>query len=368
MSGVKAFDHAVAEFFMRLALDEARKGQGHTHPNPTVGAVLVRGGRVVGRGYTQPPGGPHAEVMALRAAGAKARGADLFTTLEPCSHFGRTPPCTAALIEAGIRRVVFAGVDPNPIVNGRGLKQLRGAGIAVEGPVLADEATALNRPFFKAMREGLPFVTLKLAATLDGQAATRSGDSRWISSEASRREVHRLRAQVDAVLIGAGTARADDPQLTARSPKGRDPIRVVLDPRATLSPRARLLRQRSAAPTIVVTSASGARLKALERAGAWIWPTPAKNGRLPLRSVLRRLLETGVLHVLVEGGPTVAGSVLADGLADEVWLYLGAKLAGDQGRAWSGTLGVKAMAQARPMDVVEVSRPGGDLKLVLRPR
>lgn len=359
------FDRSVAEFFMGLAIAEAKKGVGHTHPNPAVGAVLVRNGRVVGRGFHAKAGTAHAEVVALKAAGARAKGADLYTTLEPCNHHGRTPPCSDAILAAGVRRVFFASSDPNPKVNGTGLAKLRKAGVEVQGPVLEAEADALNRPFFKAMRTGLPWVTLKLAATLDGQAATHGGDSKWISSEASRREVHALRAQVDAVLVGVGTALADDPQLTARTPKGRDPLRVVLDGQARLSPTSKLVRQRSTAKTVVATRASGAKVKALEAAGAEVWRFAGSSMLAP---VLKQLVARGALHVLAEGGPTVAGALLDAGLVDEVWLYLGPKLAGEQGRAWSGVAPVARMAQATALEVVDVSRPGGDIKVVLRPK
>ena len=227
-----------AETWMREALAEARLAVGRTHPNPAVGAVVVRGGAIVGRGHTAPAGGPHAEVRAIADAGADARGADLFTTLEPCDHFGRTPPCTEAILAAGIARVFASSADPNPLVDGRGVRRLRELGMPVWTGVLSAESDALNRPFFKAMRVGLPWVTLKAAVSLDGKLATASGDSRWVTGEAARGEVHRLRNIVDAVLVGAGTVRADDPSLTTRLPEGggRDPLRVVLDSALRLSP------------------------------------------------------------------------------------------------------------------------------------
>jgi diaminohydroxyphosphoribosylaminopyrimidine deaminase/5-amino-6-(5-phosphoribosylamino)uracil reductase len=221
---------------MRLALREARRGLGRTSPNPAVGALLVKGGRIVGRGHHVQAGAPHAEVMAIRDAAARARGADLYTTLEPCDHVGRTPPCSLAILEAGVRRVFSGSADPNPRVNGRGIRRLRRAGVEVETGVLREDCDALNEPWFRFITTGRPHVTLKVAATLDGRIATASGDSRWVTGPEARAHVHRLRDAVDAVLVGAGTARADDPRLTARLPGGRgcDPIRVVLDSRLEL--------------------------------------------------------------------------------------------------------------------------------------
>ena len=224
---------------MRLALAEAEKGRGRTHPNPVVGAVIVRKGRVIARGHHEKAGLPHAEVNALRIAGRRARGADVYVTLEPCNHQGRTPPCTEALIAAGVKRVWFGSRDPNPAVPGKGGQRLRRAGIDVRDGVLGAECDASNEPWFKFVTKGLPWIVLKAAVTLDGKLATRSGDSRWISSPPSRRLVHLWRDQLDAVLVGAGTVRADDPRLTVRGVRGgRNPLRVVL---GEISPRARLL-------------------------------------------------------------------------------------------------------------------------------
>src|SRR5215472_3397478 len=242
-----------AETWMREALAEARRAIGRTHPNPAVGAVVVRDSQIVGRGHTAPAGGPHAEVRAIADAGAGARGGDLFTTLEPCDHYGRTPPCTEAILGAGIARVFAGSADPNPLVDGRGVERLRGLGLPVWTGVLEVEADALNRPFFKAMRSGLPWVTLKAAVSLDGKLATASGDSRWVTGELARAEVHRLRNVVDAVLVGAGTVQADDPSLTTRLPEGggRDPLRVVVASSAHLSPQKQLFHVASSAPTVV---------------------------------------------------------------------------------------------------------------------
>src|SRR5215475_6179803 len=271
---------AGAESWMREAITEARRALGRTHPNPAVGAVVVKDGQVVGRGHTAPAGGPHAEVRAIADAGPEARGADLFTTLEPCDHYGRTPPCTEAIVAAGIGRVFAGSADPNPLVDGRGVRRLRELGIPVWTGVLSAESDALNRPFFKAMRLGLPWVTLKAAVSLDGKLATASGDSRWVTGEAARAEVHKLRNVVDAVLVGAGTVRADDPALTTRLPEGggRDPLRIVLDSKLRLSPGRQLFHLPSDARTLLVhVEGEGAeRAEGLAAAGAELLAVPGR--------------------------------------------------------------------------------------------
>jgi diaminohydroxyphosphoribosylaminopyrimidine deaminase/5-amino-6-(5-phosphoribosylamino)uracil reductase len=320
------------EDFMRLALAEAEKGRGRTHPNPAVGAVVVRGGRVIARGHHERAGLPHAEVNALRGAGKRAKGADVYVTLEPCNHQGRTPPCTGALIAAGVRRVFFGSRDPNPSVDGHGGRRLRRAGIQVRAGLLRADCDASNEAWFKFVTTGYPWVVLKAAVTLDGKLATRGGDSRWISSEPSRRLVHRWRTELDAVLVGAGTVRADDPRLTVRGIRGgRNPLRVVL---GRIPPRARLLRE----------------------AGE----TVAEQG--PLRAILRRLGERGITTVLVEGGARVHGEFLDEELWDELRLFVAPKVFGADALSW-------AERKGRPleMDLREVRRVGSDALLVLRP-
>ncbi|HET9552063.1 MAG TPA: bifunctional diaminohydroxyphosphoribosylaminopyrimidine deaminase/5-amino-6-(5-phosphoribosylamino)uracil reductase RibD [Anaeromyxobacteraceae bacterium] len=350
---------AADERFMRLALAEARKGLGRTSPNPLVGAVLVKGGRVVARGHHARAGGPHAEIVALRAAGARARGADLYTTLEPCDHQGRTPPCSVALVEAGVARVVAGSRDPNPLVDGRGLARLRRAGVAVVAGLLREECDALNAPWLTFMTAGRPYVTLKLAATLDGRVATASGDSRWVTGPEARAWVHRLRDQVDAVLVGRGTALADDPRLTARLPGGggRDPLRVVLDTGLSLPPRLRLFRQRSKAKTLVLHAAR--REKDL---GPGVELVRCQRGRggLDLADALGRLAARGVVHLLVEGGGAVAGSLLAAGLVDRLALFLAPRILGE-GRGWSPAVAPRRMAEALRLEGVAVERVGEDL-------
>jgi diaminohydroxyphosphoribosylaminopyrimidine deaminase/5-amino-6-(5-phosphoribosylamino)uracil reductase len=320
------------EGFMELALGEAAKALGRTHPNPAVGAVIVKAGRVVSRGHHVKAGAPHAEVMALRQAGAKARGATLYSTLEPCNHQGRTPPCSEAILQAGIKRVVFASSDPNPLVDGRGVRRLRKAGVTVTPHVLRAEADALNRPFFKVMRTGLPWVTLKVAVTLDGKLATKGGDSRWITGDAAREHVHALRGLADAILVGAGTVRADDPQLTARLKGARNPVRVVLGP---VPKKARVLDDQ--ARTIVFAR------------------------KTPLKQVLGQLAREGLLHVLVEGGAQVHSQFLKEGLFDEVLVFVAPKLIGADGVTWTGPLGISKMAQALPLALRNVWRLGDDV-------
>lgn len=359
------FDRAVAEFFMELALDEARRGVGRTHPNPAVGAILVKNGRVVGRGHHRKAGTAHAEIVALESAGTKARGADLYTTLEPCDHWGRTGPCTQAILEAGIRRVITGSADPNPLVNGKGVMRLRRAGVQVLTGVLEDEADAINRPFFKFIRTRMPWVTLKAASTLDGKLATSTGDSRWVTGEQARARVHQLRDRVDAILVGANTVIRDDPKLTTRLPggEGRDAVRVVVDSRLRVPATSRLFHLRSKARTIVATCESARSPKAMQLAasGVEVWTVKEKAGRVNLRVLLRRLARAGLLHILVEGGAEVFGTLLRERLADELWLFLAPRLVGRSGLSWVGELGIARMGRALELGPVEVERLGGDL-------
>ncbi|MCA3426052.1 MAG: bifunctional diaminohydroxyphosphoribosylaminopyrimidine deaminase/5-amino-6-(5-phosphoribosylamino)uracil reductase RibD [Roseomonas sp.] len=320
---------------MRVALALARRGLGNAWPNPAVGCVLVKDGRVIGRGWTQPGGRPHAETEALRRAGDAARGATAYVTLEPCSHHGRTPPCCEALAGAGIARVVMAMRDPDPRVNGRGLAMLRGAGIEVEEGLLEAEARALNAGFFRRIQAGMPVVTLKLASTLDGRIATATGESRWITGEAARREVHALRARHDAILVGSGTVLADDPDLTCRIPgMERVPmLRVVADARLRTPPAARLVQGAQLAPVLIITAPGhppAAQAPFME-AGADIVTVPAHAaGGLDLPSLLRALGRRGVTRVLAEGGAGLAAALLRQSLVDRlVWFHAPAVMGGD---------------------------------------
>lgn len=361
------FDRAVAEFFMRIALEEAAKGLGRTSPNPVVGAVLVKGGRIIARGYHKKAGTAHAEVVALEAAGSRARGADLYSTLEPCDHYGRTPPCSLAIIEAGVRRVFCGSADPNPKVSGKGVARMRRAGVKVVTGVLQAEADKLNRPFFKAIRTGMPWVTLKAAATLDGKLATATGDSRWVTGEKAREWVHRLRDSVDVILVGANTVRQDDPKLTTRLPggKGKDALRIVVDSHLRLSPRYTVFSQKSSARTIIATleDPEGRKARRFLAQGVEVWKMRAKADRVDLKALLRKLARSGLNHVLVEGGAEMYGSFLREHLADELALFLAPKLLGREGLSWAGDLGVKEMAQALSVKDLSFEQHGQDILL-----
>lgn len=349
--------------YLRRACGLARKATGRTSPNPMVGAVLVRGGKIVGKGYHRFAGGDHAEIAALKQAGSKAKGATLYITLEPCSHQGRTPPCTRALIRAGIKAVVAGTKDPNPLVAGRGFSLLRRAGIDVRVGLLEEECRALIEAFAKFITKRRPFVTLKLAASLDGKIATATGDARWISGEASRAWVHRLRNEVDAVLVGAATVRADDPQLTCRIPGGRNPLRIVLDSGLRSRPGAKIFSQPDGEKTIIATTARApaARIRALQARGAQVWRLPAQHGRLAWRPLLKKLARFGVVHVMIEGGAAVAASALRAGIVDKVWFFYAAKIIGGDGRPMIDGLGVKRVRAAIQFKRVEISNSDGDI-------
>lgn len=353
-------------FWMRRALKLAARARGRTAPNPMVGAVVVRDGRLVGEGFHPRAGEPHAEVFALRQAGEAARGATLYVTLEPCCHYGRTPPCTAAVLAAGIARVVAAMQDPFPRVSGGGLRLLREAGLTVESGLLQPDAEELNRAYLKAVRTGLPWLTLKMAMTLDGKIATRTGDSRWITSEPARRWVHRLRNWNDAVLVGAGTVRADDPELTARLPGARNPLRVIADTHARISRTSRLVATAAEVPTLLLAREE-ATTADLEAAGVQVERLPVSGDRLDLEAALRRLVARGVHSVLCEGGGELAAALLERGLVDEVAWFIAPRLVG--GRDAPGPLGgpgAERMAEALDLQDVRVRRIGPDLMLTAR--
>lgn len=351
--------------YLRLACRLARKGAGRTSPNPMVGAVLVRGGKIVGAGYHHFVGGAHAEINALKQAGSKAKGATLYITLEPCSHQGRTPPCTRALIAAGVRQVVAGLKDPNPLVAGRGFQQLRRAGIKVRAGLCQQEAAQLIEAFTKFITQRLPFITVKLAATLDGKIASASGDARWISGERSRARVHRWRNEMDAVLVGAGTVRADDPLLTCRIAGGRNPYRVVLDSRLRIAPTAQLLHLPDAGKTIIVATKQAPvnKVRALEKLGVTVWRLPSRNDQVAWRPLLRKLAGIGVVTVLIEGGAAVAASALKNKVVDKLALFYAPKIIGGDGRAMIGALGIDKMARALSLRYYDLRRSGEDFLL-----
>ncbi|HLW49270.1 MAG TPA: bifunctional diaminohydroxyphosphoribosylaminopyrimidine deaminase/5-amino-6-(5-phosphoribosylamino)uracil reductase RibD [bacterium] len=350
------------EMYMREALALALRGTGTASPNPMVGAVVVADGRVVGRGHHPKPGEPHAEIFALREAGPGARGAILYTTLEPCAHTGRTGPCTEAIIAAGIRRTVAAMIDPDPRVSGAGLARLRAAGVETAVGVGEADARRINEAYIKHRTTGLPFVIAKWAMTLDGRIATRTGDARWISNETSRAHAHRVRAACDAVLVGVGTVLRDDPALTARPPLAPDrPRRVVLDSRLRTPLSARVLAQDGVAVVVATTHASppDARRAFADR-GADVLLCDGADGRVDLGRLLRELAARGVLSVLVEGGAAVHGAFLDADAVDKILAYVAPMVVG-AGPAPAAGAGVPVMADARRLGPVSMRRFGEDV-------
>lgn len=349
---------------MARALRLAGRGLYGADPNPRVGCVLVKDGAVVGEGWHERAGAPHAEAMALEAAGPAARGADCFVTLEPCNHTGRTGPCSEALLAAGVKRVVAAVADPNPAVAGGGLERLRRAGVAVECGLLAAEAEALNPGFFSRARRGRPWVRVKLAASLDGRTAVASGESRWITGEAARADVQRWRARASAMLTGSGTVLADDPRFNVRIETPRQPGRVILDSTFRTRPDARLFE---AGGPVVVIGVEGAEASPALAERARIERVPAAGGGLDLEAVARRLAALEVNEVHVEAGATLCGALLGAGLVDELVLYLAPALLGHEGRPLADIPGIGAMADRLDWQWHDVRRVGNDLRLVLRP-
>jgi diaminohydroxyphosphoribosylaminopyrimidine deaminase/5-amino-6-(5-phosphoribosylamino)uracil reductase len=313
------------EKYMRIALRLAEKAKGRTNPNPMVGAVVVTGGKVISRGYHRKAGEPHAEAIALKKAGKAANGATLYVTLEPCSHTDkRTPPCTPLVLQSGVKRVVVAMIDPNPRVSGRGIKTLRKSGIEVVTGVLEADAKKLNEAFIKYISTGMPFVTLKIAQTLDGRIATAAGESKWITGEKAREEAHRLRDSNDAILVGINTVLKDDPSLTARIPGGRDPIRVIVDSKLRTPLNAKVITQRSSAKTYIATIDTMSRnnLDKLLDAGAEILLARGRKGQVDLNYLMKMLGGFGITTVLIEGGAEVNASALKSGVVDRVVLFI----------------------------------------------
>ncbi|MBM4276017.1 MAG: bifunctional diaminohydroxyphosphoribosylaminopyrimidine deaminase/5-amino-6-(5-phosphoribosylamino)uracil reductase RibD [Deltaproteobacteria bacterium] len=362
--------------YMRLALRLAARGAGWTSPNPMVGAAVVKNDRVVGKGYHRGYGLPHAEVEALRRAGDAARGADLYVTLEPCNHHGKTPPCTQAILEAGVRRVVVAVRDPNPRVNGGGAEFLASQGVQVEVGLLEAEARRVNEAWFKWMATGLPWVMAKAACSLDGRMATATGESQWLTGEAARAFGHRLRHLSDAILVGVNTVIADDPQLTTRLPtkdrrpktedRFKDPIRIILDSRLRLPLTARLLNLDSPAPTwVACTEAAPAeKRRALEKKGAEVLVLPEESGRVALQPLLALLGQRQVQSLLVEGGAEVLGSFFDQKLVDQFFFFYAPKFLGGR-RALSvlGGEGAARLQDASQARDLSVRRLGPDLLL-----
>lgn len=354
------------EVFMRQALKLAAKGR--PWPNPFVGAVVVKNGEVVGEGFHPEAGLPHAEIYALKEAEERARGATLYVTLEPCCHFGRTPPCTEAIKSAGIRRVEIATLDPNPEVGGRGVEILREAGLEVKVGLLGEEARQQNEVFWHQLEAKRPFFTLKLAQSLDGKVATKTGESQWISSEASRRRVHQLRAEKQAIMVGAGTVRKDDPRLNARIPQGTDPLRIIVATHGQIPDRARLWQIEAPLLIAVAEGIEDAQIQKLEKKGAKVLVLPKLAGRVELLALAAALYREGIVDVFLEGGPQLAASMLAADLVDKFLLFLAPKVFGAGGLESIGGEGWGTILEAPQFQIIDQERSGEDLLLTLKRR
>lgn len=348
--------------YMKRALTLARKGIGNTSPNPAVGCVIVKDGKIVGEGWHRRAGGPHAEIDALEKAGETARGADVYVTLEPCSHTGKTPPCCDALSRAGVRRVVAGMMDPNPKVNGTGLDMLRRAGIETECGVLEAECRDINRAFIKQITTGMPYVTYKCAMTLDGKIATATGESRWISCEQSRRYVHRMRAERDAIMVGVDTIIADNPQLTVRLVRGRNPIRVIVDTHLRTPESVGVIEGKSAKRTIIATTESHPRVHLrYTQQGAGILVCEEQDGHVSMQDLLCKLGGMGIQSILLEGGSRLAGDMLKKGLIDEFVIFVAPKVLGNDGFAPFSMRGITKIDEAIRLNFGQVARFGQDI-------
>ncbi|MFW6284725.1 MAG: bifunctional diaminohydroxyphosphoribosylaminopyrimidine deaminase/5-amino-6-(5-phosphoribosylamino)uracil reductase RibD [Desulfosalsimonas sp.] len=350
---------------MKTALELAEKGAGCTSPNPMVGAVIVHDGQIIGRGWHEKAGGPHAEVNAIADAGNRARGATMYVTLEPCNHQGRTPPCTKAILEAGISRVVCAMADPNPEVAGGGARFLADRGIDVTTGICETQARRLNEFFIHYIQTRRPFVVLKSAATLDGKIATRTGDSKWVTGPAARARVHQMRNCCDAILVGVNTVTADDPSLTTRleNTTGRDAVRVILDTRLSMPGTAKMLSQKSSAPTVIAASENADPQKAagLEKAGARILSLPEKNDRVDLEALMEKLGQMNITSLLVEGGGRVAASFLQNRLVDKICFFYAPKILGGDGMGICSGPGPQMMSSAICITDMEIEQIGDDI-------
>jgi diaminohydroxyphosphoribosylaminopyrimidine deaminase/5-amino-6-(5-phosphoribosylamino)uracil reductase len=353
------------EKYMAMALRLAEKARGRTSPNPMVGAVVVKNGRVISRGWHKKAGEPHAEAIVLVKAGAAARGGTLYVTLEPCSHTNkRTPPCSPLVIQSGVKRVVIAMIDPNPKVSGGGIRAIRQVGIEVVTGVLEAEAMLLNEAFNKHVTKKVPFVTLKIAQTLDGKIATATGESKWITGKEARVEGHKLRSRNDAILVGINTVLRDDPSLTTRIAGGRDPIRVIVDSRLRIPVKARVLTLKSAASTIIATLAGAPKdkIKRLEAAGAEVLPVKGAKGRVDLRDLMRKLGKMDIQSVLIEGGAEINASSLKAGIVDKVVQFVAPTLmTGKDSLCSIGGLSPKKLDQAIKLSGVTARFVGKDL-------
>ncbi|WP_029277637.1 bifunctional diaminohydroxyphosphoribosylaminopyrimidine deaminase/5-amino-6-(5-phosphoribosylamino)uracil reductase RibD [Carnobacterium jeotgali] len=349
---------------MRMALDLARKGKGWTTPNPLVGAIIVKGGRVIGQGYHQKYGQPHAEVNAIASAKEDVTGATLYVTLEPCSHFGKTPPCSDLLIDKNIKRVVVGTLDPNPLVAGKGIERLRSNGIEVVTGVLEEESQKLNEIFIKYIVTKEPFVVMKNAMSLDGKIATVTGESQWISGESSRKQVHSLRHELAGIMVGIETIIKDDPQLTSRTLNSRNPIRIVVDSQLRIPIASKVLTQQDKAKTIVATTrrANKEKLDTLKQMDIEVLVTKEKGGRVDLKELMKLLGAKGIDSILLEGGANLNFSALEEGIVDKIQSYIAPKIiGGKEAKTAVEGAGVHSLKNAFQIDRMTPVMVGEDL-------
>ena len=356
----------MSEKYMKIALAQAKRALGRVSPNPLVGAVIVKRGEIVSAGYHHRAGSPHAEINALNKAGRKARNADLYITLEPCCHHGRTPPCVEMIVDRGIKKVVIGMIDPNPLVAGKGIAKLKAAGIAVTCGVLDDECRKLNEVYVHYITKRIPFVILKVASSLDGKIATRTGDSRGITARHALQKVHALRNQVDAILVGSGTVKADDPLLTTRltGQRGKDPVRVIVDSTLSISHRARIFNPDSPAGVIVATTHRAPKRKKeqIEKVGGTVVTVTSKDRRVSLKSLMRTLGKREITSVLIEGGTKISTSALNEGIVDKIVFFYAPKiLGGDQAYGITAGKGVDRISRARKVHDLTVKKCGDDI-------
>jgi diaminohydroxyphosphoribosylaminopyrimidine deaminase/5-amino-6-(5-phosphoribosylamino)uracil reductase len=353
------------EYYMRLALGLARKGRGFVSPNPMVGAVIVKKGRIIGKGYHKYFGGDHAEINAIKNAGSSVAGATLYVTLEPCCHEGKTPPCVDSIIENKIARVVIGTTDSNPLVCLEGVNCLQNSGIEVKTGVMENECRQLNEMFFHYMETGMPFITIKYAQTLDGRIATATGNSRWISSEASLKFAHRLRAEHDAILVGRKTVERDNPELTVRLVRGKNPLRVIVDSQLTISPKAKVIQNISLAPTLIATikKDNDSRFRKLSNLGVEILTVDAdKQGRVDLQKLFKLLGERKISSIMIEGGSQIITFVLKNNLANRMVTVIAPKIIG-KGIEAVGNLNIRNLESAKKLSIRKIFKRGDDIIL-----
>ncbi|PKQ61460.1 riboflavin biosynthesis protein RibD [Labilibaculum filiforme] len=354
--------------YMQRAFELAKKGIGSVNPNPLVGAVIVRDNEIIGEGYHEFFGGPHAEVNAFRSATESVEGATMFVTLEPCSHYGKTPPCAEAIVKNKIAKVVIGMLDPNPLVAGKGVKLLEDNGIEVEYGYLCEELSYLNRVFLKFIQNKVPYVVLKTAMTLDGKIASKTGDSRWVSNEMSRAHVHQIRNELAGILVGVDTVIADDPMLTTRLKKGegRNPVRIVVDSTARIPLHSKIVNTPSQAKTIVAVTekADSIKLKQIEELGNTVLVTKSRNGRVDLSDLMRQLGVSGIDGILLEGGATLNFAALEAGIVDEVISFIAPKIIGGaNSKSPVGGEGIEWMKDAIELESIKIEQLGNDLLL-----